>query len=108
MRTRKLSDWAENGGFWIFPVFLVLNFRLGSLGRRECDILYLQVWCGFTACEADVLAIVSFFDFCICVGILELCILMLVEDLSEVGKSLAGGLYGPCLMCWRWNLCGLL
>ena len=66
------------------------------------------MWWGFTACEADVLAIVSFFDFCICVGILELCILFLVEDRSEVEKSLAGGLYCSCLMWWSWNLCGLL
>ncbi len=87
--------------WWVlnFPGFVGLDFRFGSLDRRGGDVLYLQVWCGFTACDADVLAIVSFCDFCIFVGILELCILMLVEDLSEVGKSLAGRLYGPCLMC---------
>ncbi len=49
-----------------------------------------------------------FFDFCICVGILELCILLLVEDRSEVEKSLAGGLYCSCLMWCSWDLCGLL
>ncbi len=41
-------------------------------------------------------AIVLFCDLGCGVGILELCILMLVEDLSEVGKSLAGVLYGCC------------
>jgi hypothetical protein len=44
-----------------------------------------------------VCVIVSFCGLGSDVCILELCILMLVEDLSEVGKSLAGGLYGCCL-----------
>ena len=39
------------------------------------------------------------------VCILGLWILMLVDDLRELGTSLAGGLYGGCLMCWWCNLC---
>ncbi len=84
---------------------MVLNFRRVFLGRRGSVVLFLQVWCDFTVCDADVCAIISFCDLGRGVGILELCILMLVEDLSEVGKSLAGVLYGCCLMCWRWTLC---
>jgi hypothetical protein len=78
--------------FWFVVVSLVYSFcKFGGSSRRvmpTCVRLFrFVVW------------VVT------CVCIFGLCILMLVEDRSELGTSLARGLYGGCLSGVWCNLC---
>ncbi len=84
---------------------MVSDFRRVFVCRLVIVVFIWQVWWDFTACDADVCALVSLCGLGGDVCILGLCTLMLVEDLRELGTSLAGGLYGCCLMCWWCNLC---